>query len=438
MNATVISADGADLKLLHIAAGVDVEQRDDVLRFLLQQEGIQVNAVSGAGNEGWTAAHIAACWGYQRSLDLLLRHGADPYIPDVHGLNVWDVARVYDNFDCIYVLESRMNRTVDETILIDDDDEDNRSLISNDSARETTYFDKKFGLVFVEEKGKSTDQEAPPEPVTIDDSICALDDSNLRRRLKLMGESPGPVVSSTRVFYRRRLQRLTSAVKAGAAVAGGDAAPLVPPVHRRLSCYPPEVNDLIDGRFDFAEGRRLEKELIAFFAADGSKCYFNYLLVDPRVCCAKAPDVSDLEAKFDSQRFLEFIKGIFYVGKGHGKRPLMHLYEAAFESRGKSKTRKQSDKISRILDIWQQDWGVVSLHCFQHVSTHEALARECLMIEALGLENLTNIQVGQNKTKLLRWTESKRRSAGAFLLFKSYWIFCVEGQNQIRMGDVRF
>ena len=145
-----------------------------------------------------------------------------------------------------------------------------------------------------------------------------------------------------------------------------------------------------------------------------------------------------MNTKFEAERFVHFIRGLFYVGKGHGKRPLMHLYEAAFQSRTPRRDKKSNAKCSRILEIWKQEWGVVSLHCFQNISSQEALARECLMIEALGLKNLTNIQIGQNKLKLLRWTEGKRRMAGSFLLFKAYWIFCVEGQNQIRIGDVRF
>lgn len=321
---------------------------------------------------------------------------------------------------------------------------DRHSIVSNESGSEYTHVDKKFKVAFVEEKAPvaCVPDTISQSSATIDDSISALDDNSLRRRLIESGESPGPVVSSTRLFYRRRLQRLQSA-------AGNDEKPnLIPDVQTeyrqnvnvRLPAHPIEVNSIAEGKFDFAEGRRLEKELISFFAADASKSFFNYLLVDPRISLGQGrpSSVPDMDTKFDTNRFMNFVKDIFYIGKGHGKRPLMHLYEAAFQSRGPRNQKKPNAKCDKILEIWQQDWGVISLHCFQNISSAESLARECLMIEALGLENLTNIQIGQNKVRLLRWTEGKRRVAGAFLLFKAYWIFCIEGQNQIRMGDVRF
>lgn len=341
-----------------------------------------------------------------------------------------------------------MNRTFSDTVLVIDDEDDKNSIFSNESASERTHFDRKFGVAFVEEKGSSDQTEIVAQGlVSVDETICALDDSSLRRRLIQRGESPGPVVASTRNFYRRRLQRLQSAASplTDATMPSdltSDETPSLTPVPPVLSlpCHPLEINSLVDGKFDFAEGRRLEKELIQFFAADGCKSYFNYLLVDPRISLTQGrlSAVPGLDTKFDSRMFLNFLKGIFYVGKGHGKRPLMHLYEAAFQSRTRTDRKKPNAKCSRILDIWSEEWGVISLHCFQNISSAEALARECLMIEALGLSNLTNIQIGQNKVRLLRWTEGKKRTAGSFLLFKAYWIFCVEGQNQIRMTDVRF
>jgi hypothetical protein len=454
-NQPLITADAADLNILHIASGIDSNRSNEVLeslKFILQYPEVEVNAFSGAGNEQWTAAHIATSWGWSRSLDLLLKHGADPYICDSNGLNVWDIARDYDNYDCVRVLESRMSRTNEDTILVlDDEDDDRHSVFSNESATELTHFDRKFGLAFVEDKvphAPGPDSIAHTSATAIDESICALDDSSLRRRLIESGESPGPVVKTTREFYKRRLQRLISATSSKRIAASPVGENITSneetesPESRPcvlLPAHPAEVNRLIDGKFNFAEGRRLEKELIQFFAPDGSKSYFNYLLIDPRISLGQGRPslVPGVDTKFDPTKFLTFLKGIFYVGKGHGKRPLMHLYEAAFQSRGRS-SKKTSSKCDRILEIWKEEWGVISLHCFQNISSQEALARECLIIEALGLNNLTNIQIGQNKVKLLRWTESKRRTAGAFLLFKAYWIFCIEGQSQIRMGDVRF
>lgn len=43
-----------------------------------------------------------------------------------------------------------------------------------------------------------------------------------------------------------------------------------------------------------------------------------------------------------------------------------------------------SRKIERIINIWDNNKGIVSLHCFQSVIPSEAYTREAAMIDALG------------------------------------------------------
>lgn len=43
-----------------------------------------------------------------------------------------------------------------------------------------------------------------------------------------------------------------------------------------------------------------------------------------------------------------------------------------------------SAKVRRILDIWSEGQGVVSLHVFQNVIPVEAYTREAAMIDGLG------------------------------------------------------
>ena len=43
-------------------------------------------------NAGWSALHRAASCGYRRNVSELLRHGADPTMRTVHGLDVPQIA----------------------------------------------------------------------------------------------------------------------------------------------------------------------------------------------------------------------------------------------------------------------------------------------------------------------------------------------------------
>jgi len=44
----------------------------------------------------------------------------------------------------------------------------------------------------------------------------------------------------------------------------------------------------------------------------------------------------------------------------------------------------RSSKLQKILDIWKQGNGVVSLHCFHSALAAEAFTREACMVEAVG------------------------------------------------------
>ena len=65
-----------------------------------------------------------------------------------------------------------------------------------------------------------------------------------------------------------------------------------------------------------------------------------------------------------------------------------------------------------------------------------ALTRECFMIDAIGIKFLTNIQIGQNRIKNLRWTQYKKDVLGAYLLYKAYNSLLVNGERQIKKADI--
>jgi hypothetical protein len=111
------------------------------------------------------------------------------------------------------------------------------------------------------------------------------------------------------------------------------------------------------------------------------KSAFNYLLIDPRVT-KNLP----IRAKSMSKKevFRIFISAIFYIGKGSRARPYQHLYDSLrYWKSNVSNTNNncihseeiKSKKVKRIVDIWNDKMGVVSLHCFQSVIPTEAYTR---------------------------------------------------------------
>lgn len=111
-----------------------------------------------------------------------------------------------------------------------------------------------------------------------------------------------------------------------------------------------------------------------------SKSSFTYLLLDPRISRnlpARSPNIGP------SERWLDFLRSVFYVGKGRRSRPYEHLYKAVGLWSGKNSGRRSAN-VDRILNIWADGEGVICLHLFHSTIPVEAYTREAAMIEAIG------------------------------------------------------
>ena len=501
-NSPIFTEDDVNLNLLHVAVSMESDFREEVVRYLVSLPQVLVDCRSGTGMLCWTSAHMASSWGFDKTLDILLHAGADPFMTDINGHNVWDIASAYDNFECVYILETNIRRIGDTIVIEDDDVDDSLVSVKDEETNQMKHFDRKFKVGLVEDvtQKESFTHTTVTSTTLLDESITKLSDTVLRQRLLEKGESPGPIVMTTRDFYRRRLQRLqrlnsdVTATPEAPALQGSANADSTPKksiftdkdvkspeagkgdciltydeniiqeedVTEKyfslcetttskklilLPCYCKEINDVMKSDYSVAEARSLEKEFLKYYGFPARKNFFNYILIDPRKRknSRRESVLPSVVGSFDPQTFKDFISSCFYVGKGEGKRPLMHLYEAALQHRPQTnnkttipRSKKDNRKVERILEIWKNDAGVVSLQVFHCISSDEALARECLMIEALSLSNLTNIQIGQNKMRLLRMNERQRRVLGSYFLYKAYWMYVVHGDNQIRVSDVRF
>ncbi|RMB89751.1 hypothetical protein DUI87_33766 [Hirundo rustica rustica] len=161
------------------------------------------------------------------------------------------------------------------------------------------------------------------------------------------------------------------------------------------------------------------------------KSSFNYLLLDPRITRdlpRRSPSLSPTEL------FRTFVTAVFYVGKGTRARPWWHLHQALAQHR--RGTQRGGPKVRRILEIWAGGHGVVPLQCFQHRVPAEALTRESCMLEALGLQSLTNARRGPCYGVAAAWPGPRRRRLGVLLLHRAMSVLLAEGEHQLRPGDI--
>ncbi|NXG73031.1 ANKL1 protein, partial [Baryphthengus martii] len=261
-----------------------------------------------------------------------------------------------------------------------------------------------------EEQGQAPAERHSPSPVeaTIQDGrACSvspepLSDEMLRRRLQALGDNPGPITELT-----RRLPELAAALQSGH----------VP------DCAQDEL-ELVQ-QFDRPDRSRHWREGLV-------KSSFNYLLLDPRTTQnlpLRSHHLSPAEC------FGIFVKSIFYVGKGTRARPYCHLTEALSQHR--AGTHRGCPKVQRILEIWASGLGVVSVHCFQNSIPAEAYTREGCLVEALGLQSLTNQRMGKCYGAVASWPAERRRRLGVQMLHRAMSIFLAEGERQLRPVDIQ-
>ncbi|XP_072338365.1 uncharacterized protein [Scyliorhinus torazame] len=256
--------------------------------------------------------------------------------------------------------------------------------------------------------------------------LLLLSNSQIRRQLKDYGEDPGPITALTRKVYLHLLDRVRKEP--------------VPRKPQQFSSYSPELCQSLE-TFVFPDCSQDELALVQQFDQPDQnrkwregllKSSFNYLLLDPRVTKnlpARCHTLSSAEC------FRTFVSSIFYVGKGKRSRPYCHLYDAL--TYFKTNSNQVNTKLKQILDVWESGQGVISLHCFQNVIPVEAYTREACMVDALGLQMLTNKKRGDYYGVAAAWPMKRRRQLGVHMLCRALQIFLAEGERQLRPADIR-
>ncbi|XP_036065341.1 ankyrin repeat and LEM domain-containing protein 1 [Onychomys torridus] len=251
--------------------------------------------------------------------------------------------------------------------------------------------------------------------------VPPLSDLQLLQALRALGYSPGPVTPFTRRHYLRRLQE-AQASPGGSLGHSPELAEALRTGHIP-DCQADEA--ALARHFQHPDPAKRWRE-------GATKSSFTYLLLDPR-------QTQGLPARASSLTLTEclqcFVQAIFYVGKGTRARPDAHLWEALGYRERPGK--KACPKVRRILDIWDSGRGVISLHCFQHVVAVEAYTREACLLDALGIQTLTNQKQGHYYGEVAYWPPTQRRRLGVHLLHRALLVFLAEGERELRPQDIQ-
>ncbi|KOC66750.1 Ankyrin repeat and LEM domain-containing protein 1 [Habropoda laboriosa] len=271
-----------------------------------------------------------------------------------------------------------------------------------------------------------------PQSLNLSMNMC-LTDETLRTKLINLGDNPGPITNTTRQLYLKRLTKLKNGTSNSLSfeINNFKASSNVDYCEIQMKpfiMYGDWVNDL--GRYKI-----IEKNIFKEFALvspsrkwrEGmNKTCFNYLLLDPRIT-RDLPSCAENLTK--STVWTTFLSAIFYVGKGTRNRPYSHLKDA-FDAWVSNKN-SESTKIQHILNIWNAGYGVVCLHIFQNSIPVEAYTREAAMINALGIQKLSNCKSGDYYGIVATWNIEEKCNFGRYLLYQAMQIFLCEGERQI-------
>ncbi|XP_036317468.1 uncharacterized protein LOC118732439 [Rhagoletis pomonella] len=347
------------------------------------------------------------------------------------------------------------------------------------------HTDDENGLVFYETKLLSTQNHATnSDQQNLNNTISTnvtipldYETDELRAELTHYGDPPGPITKSTKKLYIKRLIKYRRNAPNPLQLNTKGAANA-----DKTARFSVELQRTIRSSEQFSlipEYMKYESKSAEYFAnlpnkrkmREGHlKQSFIYMLIDPRISC-NLPGESVFLDKHSA--WMRFLHSVFYVGKGKTSRPYSHLYEAmklhsrvhsqenvskpssgiVKPRRGKiSSIRKQTlcvdvfktslckspdnKKLNRILDIWRCGKGVVCLHVFHNILPSEAYTREAAIIDAFGLDHLTNYKRGDYYGPSQTWTMKEKKFLGISLLYKALQIYLAEGESQLSPSDL--
>ncbi|XP_035307237.1 ankyrin repeat and LEM domain-containing protein 1 isoform X2 [Cricetulus griseus] len=239
--------------------------------------------------------------------------------------------------------------------------------------------------------------------------VSPMSDLQLLQALRALGHSPGPVTPFTRGYYLRRLQEAQASLGHSPELAEALKTGHVP------DCQADEA--ALAQHFQRLDPAKRWREGV-------TKSSFTYLLLDPRRrACLPEPPPSHWPSVC---KVLCEPSSTWARGPVPGQMP----------TSGKPLVTA-CPKIQRILAIWDSGRGVISLHCFQHAVAVEAYTREACLLDALGIQTLTNQKQGHYYGEVAYWPPTRRRRLGVYLLHRALQVFLAEGERELRPQDIQ-
>ena len=140
-----------------------------------------------------------------------------------------------------------------------------------------------------------------------------------------------------------------------------------------------------------------------------SRKYYNYMLFDSQRFFKTFSMIRNSNHGITDDEMYEFLSGCFYLGKGQADRANMHLKEA-------TKDDSCNEKLETIRKIWDMGGGVLIFKFFHNASSYVASTREAILIDFIGLKNLTNNRRGSYYGGVDLWGKNVLVNLGKYLV----------------------
>ena len=179
--------------------------------------------------------------------------------------------------------------------------------------------------------------------------------------------------------------------------------------------------------FPYAEACLLEKRMMqCTMNSTENRDRLVYFIMDPTIVKI-LPSQEDFVLGYefmDYQLFDRFISSIFYVGQGKEQRPSLHLTFDYQEFKNRTKLDVEP-KTRRIWSLWRRRLQPILFNVYEDLTKEEAKMREALIVETIGVSNLTN-PLSDNLSRQLTMNLQEKKILGTYLMCKFFLKYSFE------------